>query len=160
MMDSKIKQYWEQFIKDTHQPDLKFGSAWAFGMTKDQADNLAKLTYEGVKTATSSLYELYKLENDPLPIANEHYDVLLDGTGNPVGIILTTDVTIQAYDKVSEQHAYEEGEGDRTLEYWRQVHDVFFTKALAEVGVDLDLKDAHVVLEKLQLVYREALRVG
>ena len=86
--------YWEQFIQVTHQPDLKFGSAWAFGMTKDQADNLAKLTYEGVKTATSSLYELYKLENDPLPIANEHYDVLLDGTGNPVGIILTTDVTI------------------------------------------------------------------
>ena len=159
MTDNKIKQYWEQFKVDTNQPDVKFGSAWAFGMTKDEADRLAKLTYDGVKTATASLYELYEIENEPLPIANEHYDILLDGTGNPVGIILTTAVTIQEYDKVSEQHAYEEGEGDRTLEYWRQVHDVFFTKALAEVGYDLDLKDAHVVLEKLQLVYSEALRV-
>ena len=40
--------------------------AWAFGA---MADELADLVLRGEKTATASAYELYKLENEPLPQA-------------------------------------------------------------------------------------------
>ena len=32
------------------------------------------------------------------------------------------------FDEVDEEHAYLEGEGDRSLEYWREVHERFFTE--------------------------------
>ena len=34
--------------------------------------------------------------------------------------------------EVSEEHAYKEGEGDRSLAYWRAVHEEFFTKEFEE----------------------------
>lgn len=39
-------------------------SAWAFG---DDADALAGLVKDGIKTATSSLLCFYELEKEPLP---------------------------------------------------------------------------------------------
>lgn len=38
--------------------------AWAFGADPDL---LAQLVLEGAKTATASAYDLYELENEPLP---------------------------------------------------------------------------------------------
>ena len=38
--------------------------AWAFGV---EADLLADLVLKGVKTATASAYDLYALEDEPLP---------------------------------------------------------------------------------------------
>ena len=38
--------------------------AWQFGV---EADLLAQLVLEGTKTATASAYDLYAVDNDPLP---------------------------------------------------------------------------------------------
>ena len=43
--------------------------------------------------------------------------------------------------------ASKEGEGDRSLEYWRTVHRRFFTEELQEPGLPFD--------EKLELVCEE-----
>ena len=32
------------------------------------------------------------------------------------------------FDEVSKEHAYKEGEGDRSLAYWRDVHEDFFAE--------------------------------
>ena len=47
--------------------------------------------------------------------------VILDGTGSPVCILETISVEIHPFNEVGEQHAWEEGEGDRSLEFWREV---------------------------------------
>ena len=56
---------------------------------------------------------------------------------------------------VSEDHAYKEGEGDRSLAYWRQVHEELFTKWLAEIGLSFS-PESKVVLEEFQVVYAPA----
>lgn len=43
--------------------------AWAFGC---EPDFLAKLVLRGQKTATTSSYPLYALENEPLPQVGEY----------------------------------------------------------------------------------------
>lgn len=123
-------------------------SSFQFGVA---ADELAQLVLKGVKTATASAYDLYEAE-EPLP-AFGAYDVILDEQNQPVGIIKNDAVTIEQYLDVNAQHAYEEGEGDRSLAYWRQVHHDFFTAAYYEEGKVFREKQAQIVLEKFHLVY-------
>lgn len=157
-MTDNVTKYWEQFKTDMNEPTAVFGSAWAFGKGSQQADDLARLTLTGIKTATASAYELYQLENEPIPVAKQGYDVLLNGAGEPVAIICTTNVEVRKYADVDERHAYAEGEGDRSLAYWRQVHESFFRAEFAEAGELLDLTRLHVVLEELTVIYSEPLR--
>ena len=123
--------------------------AWAFG---DDADKLAELAAQGVKTATSSAYALYKAEGETLPEAGE-YSVILDSHDNAVCIIKTTKVYVASFDKVSEAHAYKEGEGDRSLGYWREVHEKFFADCLKEAGLSFS-KKMKVVCEEFEVVYK------
>ena len=122
--------------------------AWSFG---DDADGLAALVRGGTKTATCSAYDLYEAEGEDLPKAGDT-SVILDSRDEAVCIIRTTRVYIVPFDEVSAEHAFREGEGDRSLEYWRKVHEVFFKEELASAGLEFS-GDSRVVCEEFEVVY-------
>ena len=122
--------------------------AWPFG---DAPDKLAALVKSGIKTATSSALVLYELENEAVPRAGD-YSVILDSKDQAVCIIQTTDVYITSFDRVLPRHAFLEGEGDRSLAYWRKVHEEFFTAELAAVNLAFS-EDMQVVCEEFQVVF-------
>lgn len=99
--------------------------AWAFGATPAHADGLLELVLAGVKTGTASSLWDYEASGDPLPEVGE-LSIILDGAGEPRAVIETIDLTTVPFDEVTPEHAYAEGEGDRTLEYWREVHERFW----------------------------------
>lgn len=121
---------------------------WAYGADPDR---LAELTRTGVKTATASAGPLYELEGEPLPRAGE-YSVILDSRDQAVCIIRTTRVYTVPFDQVSAEQAYREGEGGRTLDYWRRVHEDFFRKELAGAGLEFS-PDMPVVCEEFEVVF-------
>lgn len=124
--------------------------AWQFGAMPDE---LAQLVLEGKKTATASAYDEYLIHDEPLPsLDGQPYDVILNRKDEPVCIIKTTKVTILPFKEVSADHAYKEGEGDRSLAYWRQVHWDLFSKWLAADGVTFT-EDSLVVCEEFEVVY-------
>ena len=125
--------------------------AWAFGAAPDL---LAELVAKGVKTATASAYDEYVHYEEELPKVGD-LDVVLDGQGQAVAIIETTKVTVIPFRDVSADHAYKEGEGDRSLAYWRQVHEELFTKWLADIGLTFS-PESKVVLEEFHVVYAPA----
>ena len=122
--------------------------AWAFGV---EADLLADLVLKGEKIATASAYDLYALEDEPLPQEGK-FDVILDSQNQAVCIVEITKVSVQPFNQVSAQHAFKEGEGDKTLVYWRQVHEDFFTDCLGEAGLTFT-PESKVVLEEFRKVY-------
>lgn len=122
--------------------------AWAFG---DDSDKLARLTLDGIKTATASAYPLYALEGEELPEEGE-YSVILDSKDNAVCVIKTTKVYVVPFCEVSKSHAFKEGEGDRSLAYWRKVHEEFFECELEEAGLVFD-DQMKVVCEEFIRVY-------
>ena len=122
--------------------------AWAFGV---EADLLADLVLRGEKTATASTYDLYALEDEPLPQEGT-FDVILDSQNQAVCIVEITKVSVQPFHQVSADHAYKEGEGDKSLAYWRQVHEDFFTECLSEAGLTFT-PDSKVVLEEFRKIY-------
>ncbi|VOY85140.1 acetyltransferase [Streptococcus pneumoniae] len=89
--------------------------AWAFGV---EPDLLADLVFKGEKTATASAYDLYVLEDEPLPQVGT-FDVILDSQNQSVCIVEITKVSVELFNQVSAQHAFKEGEGDKSLAYWR-----------------------------------------
>jgi uncharacterized protein YhfF len=151
-MDNKTGiQLWDNYKKINPNVPNDY-EAWAFGDSKEMADELAKLVLEGKKAATASNYILYELENESLPYAGLH-NIILDGEGKAVAIAETTSVEIVPFDEVTEEHAYLEGEGDRSLKYWREVHETFFKKELDAINREFH-NNIPVVCERFEVVYK------
>ena len=121
---------------------------WAFG---GETDLLADLVFTGEKTATASAYDLYAVEDEPLPQEGT-FDVVLDSKDQAVCIVEITKVSVQPFHQVSADHAYKEGEGDKSLANWRQVHEDFFKDCFGEAGLTFT-PDSKVVLEEFRKVY-------
>ena len=124
--------------------------AWAFG---EAPDKLAELVVQEIKTATCSAYDLYQINNEPIPQAGE-YSIILNSREEAVCIIKTLKVYVTEFSNVSEEHAFKEGEGDRSLEYWRLVHIDFLTKELAAVHKTFD-ENTKVVCAEFEVVYKK-----
>ena len=141
------KEMWDLFASQEEMENVVF-EEWAFG---DAPDQLADLVKRGIKTATSSAYPLYGLEGEALPEAGE-YSVILNSEEEGICVIRTTNVSIVPFREVDELHAYKEGEGDRSLQYWRTVHEDFFTKCMREAGLQFE-ESMNVVCEEFEVVY-------
>lgn len=139
-------ELWNAFLKENPSLQGIGHDQWAFG---GDADALARLVAKGEKTATSSAYPLYGAEHEPLPQAGE-YSVILNAGGEAVCIILTKKVYITPFDRVTAEHARKEG--DKSREYWRKVHEAFFTECMREAGL-VFTRDMKVVCEEFEVVF-------
>jgi len=100
--------------------------AWSFGDSSDMADELADLVIKGVKTASCGSLVSFQAE-DPTPqIAS--YNIILNGQGAPVCVIRVVSLRLVRFCEVTEAFARKEGEGDLSLEYWKEGHKAFFTR--------------------------------
>ncbi len=144
-MNQRAELYWNDFWKNTEQPESV--CAWQFGGAPDK---LAQLVIDGIKTATCSAHILYEQENEPIPAVDD-YSIILNSKDEPVAIIKTVDVQVLPMNKVSEEHAVAEGEGDLSYQYWWDVHVEFFTEELANMGMEFS-EDMLLVCERFELV--------
>lgn len=125
--------------------------AWSFGATPEQADALVRLVLDGTKTATASALWDYEAGGEEMPRPGS-LGILLDGAGHPHALIETSEVRVVPFDEVDEEHARLEGEGDRSLVYWQEVHEQFFSEtAVHDRGFATDMP---VVLERFRVVYQ------
>ena len=115
-----IEEYWQAFINadPTRARDyLERGyTSWYFGDSEELADELSALVVAGVKTATASLVWSYEAVNEPIPKVGD-LSIITDFEGKPLSIIETTEVRVCPFNQVDAQFAYDEGEGDRSLDY-------------------------------------------
>ena len=142
------KALWERYARENQVSSGEYDK-WAFGV---DADLLAALVAAGEKTATASAYPLYELEDEALPREGE-YSVILDSQENAVCIVRSKRVYVTAFEEVTEEHARKEGEGDKSLTYWRKVHEDFFRACLEEAGL-VFTPEMKVVCEEFEVVYK------
>lgn len=142
------EEMWKLFSERNGIKNKEY-EAWAFG---DDSDKLADLTVKGIKTATCSAYCWYENGEEELPKVGE-YSVILNSKDDAVCVIKTNKVYIERFKNISSEHAYKEGEGDRSLEYWRQVHRDFFAKELIEIRKNFS-EDMELVCEEFEVVFK------
>lgn len=142
------QQYWKEFINDNPKYEGKSYTAWQFGVDPDV---LADLVVSGKKTLTCSSLKEYEVENESLPEAGE-VSIVLGADDIPKCIIECTKVYTVVFKDADEEIAYKEGEGDRTLSYWRQAHLDFFGWLYPEMGLEFN-ESEEIVVEEFKLIY-------
>ena len=149
-----IEAYWQRFLDslpDTVDKPAMY-SADAFGDNPELADELSALVVQGIKTATCGDLWHYQTQGLPLPCVGEWW-IVLDGSGQPVAVTETTEVELRRYDAVDAGFAFDEGEGDRSLVYWREAHRSYFSRTLPAIGREF-AEDMPLVCERFRVVYR------
>jgi uncharacterized protein YhfF len=94
--------------------------SFAFGDGPALADELLDLVVRGVKTATCST------EDEPDTSTPGERWIVRDGRGTPRCVIETLEVSYRRFNEVDAAFAHDEGEGDRSLAYWREAHRSYF----------------------------------
>lgn len=155
MDDNRIEMYWQGYLATLPADSPIHGEEYmaeGWGDSPRLADELGALIVAGTKTATCSALWEYETESEPVPESGVK-TIVLDGNGDPLCIVEITEVEIRSYGEVDAQFAYEEGEGDRSLEYWRDAHWTFFSRTLAEIGREPSM-DMPLVCERFRVIYR------
>lgn len=148
--DMSVRRFWSEARAAVPSLPEQVPDAWAFGATPAHAEELLSLVIEGTKTATASALWDYEAEGESVPEAGEA-SVVLDGSNRPRAVIITTAVEIVPFAEVSAQHAHAEGEGDRSLECWREIHERFWRDhGQSSRGF---ARDMPVVCERFQMVF-------
>ena len=113
---------------------------WRLGRNKKESDELFKLVKTGEQTATS-----YRYDKD---IKNEvGFSVLTNWDKTQRLVVFTTRTYVSEFNKIGEEHARKEGEGDKTLGSWRDVHKKFFAEELKLKKMDF-CDDVKIVCEE------------
>lgn len=144
------EQMWHAYCESSGVSEQTPYSAWVFCAGGAVGDELAQLVLTGTKTATASALA-FELEKEPLPKVGEYSVILLD-SGEAAGVICDTKVTLVPFDEVSGAHAVREGEGDRSLAYWKAVHREAFAPDYEATGKPFD-EHGLCVLEEFVLLY-------
>jgi uncharacterized protein YhfF len=109
-------------MKKDGEADWRSLEQFSFGDSPELADQLAELVLAGTKRATC-----WAAGEGPKTHVGKQW-VVLDGSGVPVAVIETIELTQRRFDEVDAAFAFEEGEGDRTLASWRRAHRTYFSR--------------------------------
>lgn len=154
MGESNIDRYWQQFLAspsaESKARERPAGSFF-FGITPEDALEISKLVLAGKKTATGSLLWSYEADGKPVPQERDYW-VVTDGRDNPVCIIQSTDVRVIPFDEVTEDYAVDGGEGDLSLESWRQMYWRYIASECERIDREPSVK-APLVMERFRVVY-------
>jgi len=142
------KELWDKLCKDKNIDKKTKFESWQFG---ENPNELAELVMRRIKTATASAYDLYKYDNEPFPQVGD-YSVILDNKNQAVCIIRTTKLYVKQFNKVTEEHAFKEGEKDRTLLSWRAIHRKFFGEEYKNYPIKFT-EESNVLCEEFTLEY-------
>lgn len=154
MSGDKIEAYWQSYLRTVPAGSPVRGEqydAGIFGDSAGLANELGALIVKGIKTATCSALWEWEAEGESIREVG-HKSIVLDGDSQPLCIIETTEVQVRPYDEVDAQFAYEEGEGDRSLAYWREAHWRYFSRVLAKIGREPAV-DMPLVCERFRVIY-------
>ena len=146
----EAERYWQEFCHRTGAPVEARHDVFRFGDSAEMADRLLDLVLNGPKRATAGLLESFDDDN-PVPETGA-YAVIVDGAGTPRCVMRTTDVAIKPLGEVDAAFAWDEGEGDRSLDYWLEAHRAAFTRQLAAENRTLT-DDMPVVLERFEVLW-------
>ena len=147
--------YWQSFLStvpDDSPYRTKTYVAEGWGDSPAMADELGALIVQGAKTATCSAVWEWEAEGNPIPQAGL-ITIALDGRGEPLCIVEAVEMTVRKYNEVDADFAREEGEGDLSLNYWREEHRNFFSRVLPKIGKEFS-EDMPLVCERFRVIYK------
>jgi uncharacterized protein YhfF len=147
---AQTEEFWQAYATHADHTGADYVVV-AFGDNPDIATELAALVVSGVKRATASLVRDFSSPDNPLPKVGD-FVIVVDGTGTPQCIYRTTEVEIKPLIAADERFARDEGEGDRTLDWWLAAHRTYFHRQAAKLGFEMH-DNIETVFERFEVVW-------
>lgn len=104
-----------------------------YGDSPELSSSLLALIREGRKRAGTSLLWALEAENESVPQTGD-IEIVVDHRYEPALITRITAAHVIPYSDVTAEYAAIEGEGDGSLEYWREAHWAFFSRECKRLG--------------------------
>ena len=155
MTQKSVEAYWQRFLSTLPHDSPYRGKTYiaeGWGDSPAMADELGALIVQGTKTATCSALWEWEAEGNPIPKAG-YLTIALDGRGEPLCIVETVEVTIRKYNEVDADFARDEGEGDLSLNYWREAHRNYFSRVLKKIDREFS-EEMPLVCERFRVIYK------
>ena len=134
MKNHSVTDLWGDFLNqhleyvEEHLPKHGY-----FCDNEQDANTCAKLVRKGVKRATSHSLLGLQYREESLPKIGDFF-IVTDWDGNASSIIKTVSVQLIPYFNINASFAQLEGEGDKSLTHWKQVHWDYYTRELEPYG--------------------------
>ena len=148
---ARCADFWAAYCRASKLSESTPYQAWYFGDSPQLAHELVELVLHGPKRATAGL----GWTTDALPhtaAVPDGYSVVTEFDGAPRAVIRTTGLERRKFREVDAAFAWDEGEGDRTLEDWKRGHWQYFSRECESLGRTMS-EDAEVCLERFELLY-------
>lgn len=150
---NSVETLWKDFLKNNPDNRIKeIPISFYFCDNEKDANECAELVVNGIKQATATSLWWYKKNNESLPEVGNQY-IVTDWDGNAKAIIETTKIAPTPYSKVTSEFAQIEGEGDKSLEYWKRVHKAYYQREMEPYGEKFD-ENMIIVCEYFKTVYK------
>jgi len=153
-MESRSQLFLEQYLNslpvELAQQYTSFSCDY-FCADEYNANVCADLILKGEKTASCSMDYWYSHKGETKPETG-HLLVVTDWEGEPKCIVEIISVEKCRYKDVTQEFAAAEGEGDKTLAWWREAHWHFFSLECEELGIE-PTEDMLLVLERFKVIY-------
>ena len=147
-----IKYLWNDFINFSHMNKTrKIPTSFYFCDNKIDANKCAELVLNNIKRATATSLWWFKKHNKSIPNVGDQY-IVTDWNGNAKAIIENFMVITVPFNKISDEFAQTEGEGDKSLAYWRKVHEAYYKREMAPFNEKFD-RDMAIVCEYFNKIY-------
>lgn len=149
-----VQAFWEQFLSQQPDPSQvadRFYESFYFSDNEPIANELATLVLEGTKTATSAA--LWEVENSGKRLIRPgDLSIVTNWQGEPVCIVETTEVRLLPFKDIDEQFAYDYGEGERNLAWWKSALWETYQRICAGLNKEPS-PEMLLVCERFKVVY-------
>ena len=133
------------------EPPVRAVDVWSFGNDPEMASRLVHLAACGEKRVTVAW--IAASERTGMPLAYEGgVSVVTDGFGHPRLVLRTAAVREQSFGQIDAETAAAEGEGDLSLEDWREAHEAYFVDEAGRLGLSFDER-ALISVERFEVVH-------
>lgn len=152
MLHPSVTEMWTGYLaKSGKLPTAPPPPSWHFCDNEADANNCARLVLAGRKCATAPSLWFFESRGLKLPESGD-LDIVTDFHGVAQCIIRTTAVSIVRFCDVTAEHATAEGEGDGSLDFWREVHWEYYQRELAGTKY-VPTRDMPVVCQSFERIH-------
>ncbi len=150
-MEDKIKIFWLEFIEANpeyvaHPQPINY----YFCDNEVDANECAELVVQNIKQATTASVWWYNKMGENMPQVGD-LAIVTDWHGNPKALIRNEKVEIVKFADITEEYATIEGEGDKTLAYWKRVHWDYYSREMQAYN-ETPTEDMELVCEIFQTI--------
>ncbi len=146
-----VEDYWKEFqAKNPHYREEDQPKSYYYCDNKKDADECAELVVQRIKQATSTSVWWFKKFNEQLPGPGD-LAIITNWDGVPKAVVKTTRVENIKYKDITPEYAIIEGEGDKSLEYWKDVHWKYYSNEMKELG-EIPSEEMEIVCEYFETI--------